>query len=197
MSFYTGTQMELLYSMPANGTAVTAAAQTQLTGTPTASNPSYQLPAYFFPNGQGGPGKTLLIKASGFFTTGTITSLTDVIELSFDSTINTHGTTIAKTGAITGTTLTSVTNGIRILDCWITCQQVGTTTNLVAAGQLNVGTGNNAATVANAAYNIGTPQTPATINNATAYFIELWNTWSVTTGSPTITCSQFMIFGCN
>jgi hypothetical protein len=194
MSFLTGTQMECLYSMPANATAVTAAAQTQLTGTPVASNPSYQLPAYFFPNGQGGPGKSLIIKAGGFFTIGT-TAVTDVIQLAFDSSINTFGIAVAKTGAFT--TTASVTNGAWFMDLNITCQQVGTTTNLISTGTLDWGTGNNAATAANVGYMVGSPNAAVVINNATPYFLEMWNTWNVTTGAPTITCNQFMVFGCN
>lgn len=197
MSGYTGTQTELLYSMPANGTAVTAAAITVLTGTPAASNPPYQLPSYFFPSGQGGPGKTLWIRAGGFFSTGTITSLTDVFTLGFDTTIGTLGTTLAKTGAITGTTLTSITNGAWLLDLTVACQQVGTTTNLISTGTLSIGAGNNASTTAAATYMVGSPNSAVAINNATAYYIEVFNTWSVTTGSPTITCNLFTIFGCN
>jgi hypothetical protein len=193
VSFITGTQMELLYCLPANCTAVTAAAQTQLNGTPAASNPPYQLPAYFFPNSTA-TGKHLRVTAGGFFTVGT-TAVTNVIELSFDSSINTHGITIAKTGAFT--TTASVTNGAFYFDCMITCQQVGTTTNLNAVGTLDWGTGANAATVANVGYMIGAPNTSAVINNATPYWIDLWNTWSVVTGSPTITLTQLNIYGCN
>jgi hypothetical protein len=197
MSGYTGTQMELLYAMPANGTAVTAAAATVLTGTPAASNPPYQLPSYFFPAGQGGPGKTLVIRAGGFFSTGTLTSLTDIITVGFDTAAGTLGITLAKTGAITGTTLTSITNGAWYLDVTCTCQQVGSTTNLISAGTLSIGAGNNAATTGAATYMVGTPNTPVVIVNSTAYFIEVFNTWSVTTGAPTITCNLFTIFGCN
>lgn len=194
MSFYTGTQVELLYCQPANGTAVTAAAQTVMTGTPAASNPPFQLPAFFFPSGQGGIGKHLRIVAGGFFTVGS-TAVTQTIELSFDTTAGTHGTAVAKTGAFT--TTANVTNGAWYLDLGITCQQVGTTMNLNALGEITWGTGNNAATVANAGYMMGAPNTSIALNNATAYYPELWSTWSVTTGAPTITCTQFNIYGCN
>lgn len=194
MSFLTGTQMELLYAMPSNGTAVTAAAQTQLTGTPTTTNPSPQLPAYFFPSGQGGPGKSVIVRAGGFFTVGG-TAVTNIIQIGLDATINTLGTAIAKTGAFT--TTANVTNGAWFLDCMITCQGVGTSATLDAVGTLDWGTGNNAATAVTATYMIGAPNTTFTFNNATPYYIELWNTWSATTGSPTITCTQFHIFGCN
>lgn len=197
MSGYTGTNTELLYSMAANGTAVTAAAITVMTGTPAASNPPYQLPAYFFPSGSGGVGKSLWIRAGGFFSTGTLTSLTDVFTLSFDTAAGTSNIAVAKTGAITGTTLTSITNGAWLLDLDIVCQQVGSTTNLISVGTLSIGAGNNATTTGAATYMIGSPNAAVAINNSTAYFIELFNTWSVTTGAPTITCNMFMIYGVN
>ena len=200
MSFYTGTQVELLYCQPANGTAVTAAAQTVLTGMPAASNPPYQLPAYFFPSGQAGIGKHLRITAGGFFSTGTITTLTYACALSFDTTKGTHGTDVAKTGAVpvnTTPAMTSITNGAWYLDCLITCQQVGTTMNLNALGTLDLGAANNATTTVNLGLMIGAPNSSIALDNSVAYFPELWWTWSVTTGAPTVTCSQFNIYGCN
>jgi hypothetical protein len=44
---------------------------------------------------------------------------------------------------------------------------------------------------------MGAPNSPMSLNNATPYYIDIWNTWSATTGSPTITLTNFMIFGCN
>jgi len=195
VSFYTGTQLELLHCQSANCTAVTAAAITVLTGTPAASNPPYLLPAYFFPTTYG-VGKHLRITGGGFFTVGT-TAVTQTIELSFDPTAGsrTGAITIAKTGAFT--TTASVTNGAWYFDCLITCQQVGSTTNLNAFGTLDWGTGNNAGTVINAGYMVGAPNTSAAIVHSTAYFPELWSTWSAVTGTPTITCTQLNIYGCN
>lgn len=205
MSFVTGTQVEQLYAMPASCTAVTAAAQTVLTGTPTATNPHYMLPAYFFQSGGGGAagvGKHLRITAGGFFSTGTLVTVTDVIQLAFDPTPGTLGTAIAKTGAfaMTATTLAGITNGAWYLDCLITCQTVGkgaTATLVNALGTLDMGGGNNATTTANAGYMIGSPNANIGIDQSVPYAIELWNTWSVTTGAPTITCTQLNIYGCN
>lgn len=194
MSFLTGTQSEVLYCQPANCTAVTAAAQTVLTGTPAASNPPYLLPAYFFASGQGGVGKAIHIAAGGFFSTGTA-AVNMTLQLAFDTTAATFGTAVAKTGAFAAGT--SVTNGAWFLDVFITCQQVGTTMNLNAVGSLDWGTGNNAATASAAGYMVGAPNTSIALANATAYFPELWATWSATTGAPTITCSQFLIEGLN
>ncbi len=93
MSFYTGTQSELLYSMPASATAVTAAAATVMSGTST-TNPAYQLPAYFFPN-NGGIGKSLLLKGGGVFTIGT-TAVTDIFQVGFNTTAGTGTPVLAR-----------------------------------------------------------------------------------------------------
>ena len=71
MSFLTGTQTELLYAMPASGSAVTAAVITVMSGS-TAANPAYALPANFFSSQTGTtPGKSLLLKGGGSWATAT------------------------------------------------------------------------------------------------------------------------------
>jgi hypothetical protein len=44
---------------------------------------------------------------------------------------------------------------------------------------------------------IGTPQTAVTLNPTLGYYIELFNQWNVTTGAPTITMTNYLIFGLN
>jgi hypothetical protein len=44
---------------------------------------------------------------------------------------------------------------------------------------------------------IGAPQTAVTFNTLTAYYIEVSNTWSVVTGAPSITLTNYYIFGIN
>ena len=193
MSFLTGTQCELLYAMPANGPAVTAASITRLSAGSSATNPPYFLPAYFFPDTYG-VGKSLMIRGAGFFTIGT-TAVTDIITVALDTTAGTAGTTIAATGAFT--TTASVTNGAFKFDIDITCTDVGTSAVLNATGLLHWGTSNNAATTANTGYMIGAPNAGVAFSNATGYFIEVFNTWSATTGAPTITMTNFTIWGLN
>jgi hypothetical protein len=203
VSFITGTQTELLYAMPASSTAVTAAAQTLLSAN-AAANPAYQLPAGFFaPQSGNGPGKSLLLKGGGVFSVGT-TAVTDVFTVAIDATAGTYANTIAKTGAFT--TVASVANGAFEFELMLTATAVGTSGSLNGVGHLLWGPANNAAAPSQSAYSatlsgqpimIGTPQTPVSFNNTSAYYLELFNTWSSTTGASTITLTNFLIFGLN
>jgi hypothetical protein len=202
MSFLTGTQTELLYAMPASASAVTAASQTLLSAS-TTTNPAYQLPAYFFPNTYG-VGRSLLIKGGGWFTVGS-TAVTNVFQVAFDNpTQGTLGTVVAKTGAFT--TVASITNGAFDFEVLLTCTGVGTAATANAVGHMHWGPANNAVTVTQSTYSatlsgqpmmIGAPQTAVAFDNSKAYWIELFNTWNVTTGAPTITLTNFFIFGIN
>ena len=210
MSFYTGTQVECLYAMPASGPAVTAAAATVMSGT-TAINPPYALPLGFFQQQSGsGPGKSLLVKGGGWFTVGS-TAVTTIFQIGLNSTAGTG--TIAlpfgKTGTMT--TLASQSNCGFMFEVLVTSTSPGfgaTTTALNAVGKFEIGNANNAATATWGTtsatstaqiygYMIGTPQTAVAPVPTTQYFVECSNTWSVTTGAPTITLTNFMIFGLN
>jgi len=207
VSFLTGTQCELLYAMPASGAAVTAAVATTMSGT-TAANPPYVLPGGFF-NPQGGtsPGKSLLLKGGGSWATPTA-ARTTVFTAALDPTANstTSQIVLAKTGTLT-TVITSATAAFDFeIMVTLTAQGVGATAgSLNAVGWVEYGIANNAAAGTFGTYGannasrfmIGTPQTAVTFNTLTPYYLELFNTWDATTNAPTITLTNFMIFGLN
>jgi hypothetical protein len=210
MSFITGSQVECLYSMPASGAATTAAAATIISGT-TAANPPYQLPGGFF-NPQTGttPGKALYIKGGGWFSVGS-TAVTTIFQLGLNTTAGTGTPAIVlgKTGTLT--TLASQTNCEFHFEMWLTATVLGvgaTAAGFNQIGTFEVGNANDAATATFGttattstaqiySYMLGTPQTAKTFNTLTAYYIEASNTWSVTTGAPTITLTNYYIFGIN
>jgi hypothetical protein len=209
MSFLTGTQVECLYSMPASGAATTAAAATVISGT-TAANPPYGIPAGYFTMQEGTkPGKAIYIKGGGWFSVGS-TAVTDIIQVGFNTTANTGAIAVPlKTGTLT--TLASQTNCEFMFEVWatMTAQGVGATATTVnAIGKFEIGNANNAATgtfgttaATSTAqiygYMIGTPQTALTFDNSVKQYVEVSNTWSVVTGAPTITLTNFYIFGLN
>jgi len=206
MSFYTGTQCELLYAMPAAAPSVSATATTSILSANSATLLPYQLPAAFFTQQSGGGvGKSLLMKGGGFFTLG---ATADVLTLAFymDTTAGTPLTLMASTGGITP--VVSITNGCWEFELLVTCSALGSGANskLNAVGHVFMGPGNNAgaATFASAAATsaagvamIGAPQTGVTITNTNAYYLDVYASWSATTNSPTITMSNFLIFGLN
>lgn len=207
MSFYTGTQVECLYSMPASGPAVTAAAATVMSGT-TAANPPYALPLGFFQQQSGGgAGKSLLIKGGGSWSSATA-ARTTVFQIGLNSTAGTG--TIALPFGKTGVITTFITAAVAAFEfeVMVTATSPGfgsTTSALSAVGHVEYGIANNAATGTIGTYStnnasrflIGTPQTPVAPVPTTQYFVECSNTWDAITNAPTITLTNFMIFGLN
>jgi hypothetical protein len=205
VSFLTGTQCELLYSMPASGSAVTAAVITVMSGS-TAANPAYALPANFFsPQTGTAPGKALLLKGGGSWATATA-ARTTAFTVGLDTTAGTLGITLAKTGTLT--TVVQATAAAFDFEVMVTmtAQGVGATAGtLNAVGWVEYGVANNAATGTFGTYSsnnasrfmIGTPQTAVTFNTLTSYYLEVFNTWDATTNAPTITLTNFYVFGLN
>ncbi len=206
MSFLTGTQAELLYSMPASGSAVTAAAATVMSGS-TAANPAYALPANFFsPQTGTTPGKALLLKGGGSWATPTA-ARTTIFTAALDTTAGTlSAIVLGKTGTLT-TVITSATAGFNFeLMVTMTAQGVGATAGtLNTVGWVEYGIANNAATGTFGTYSsnnasrfiIGAPQTAVTFNTLTSYYVEVFNTWDATTNAPTTTLTNFYVFGLN
>jgi hypothetical protein len=205
MSFYTGTQCELLYAMPTASAAVTASGQTIMSKGSAAA--PYVLPANFFvQQSGGGPGKSIELKGGGFFTVGT-TAITDVIQFALDSTPGTYnaGGLFASTGTLT--TLVSITTGVFFFDILVTAQVMGTSGTLSAVGTMNFGAGGAAETFGtngstlstfNQSVVVGLPATGVTsFSTQTSYAVEIFNTWSAATGGPSITLTNFYVFGLN
>lgn len=207
MSFVTGTQAELLYAMPASGAAVTAAAAAILSGT-TAANPPYGLPPNFFSQASGnGPGKSLLIKGGGWYTVGT-TAVTDIIKIGLNTTQNTASiaVTLGATGA--WTTVISQSNVAFAFElmCTLTVPgKAGTNCSMNSVGTLLIGQANNAANPTLQTVGaqwatpimIGAPQTAVAFDPTVTQYVEVSNQWSVTTGAPTATLTNFYVLGLN
>jgi hypothetical protein len=206
ISFYTGTQVELLYAMPASGAAVTAAAATVMSGT-TAANPPYALPLGFFQQQSGGgAGKSLLIKGGGWWSAATAARTTN-FQIGLNSTAGTGAIALpfGKTG-----TLTTVVTTLALFDFEVlvtaTSPGFGATTSVLnALGWVEYGVGNNAATGTFGTYSsnnasrfmIGTGSVPINPVPTTQYFVECSNTWDAVTNAPTITLTNFLVFGLN
>jgi len=192
--------------MPAAAPSVSATATTSILSANSTTLLPYQLPAAFFTQQSGGgTGKSLLIKGGGFFTLGS-TADTVTIAMYMDTTAGTQLTLMAQSGAITP--VVSITNGCWEFEILVTCSALGSGANskLNAVGHIFWGPGNNAAaptfasagaTSAAGVTMIGAPQTGVTITNTNAYFLDLYAWWSATTGSPTITLTNYLIFGLN
>lgn len=201
------TQCELLYAMPASGPAVTAAVATTLSGT-SAANPAYALPLGFFNQmSGGGAGKSLLVKGGGFWATPTALR-TMIFQVGLNSTVNTGAIALpfGKTGIIT--TVATTANASWNFEMLVTCTspgQSGTASALNCTGWVEYGIGANAAAGTIGTYGtnnlsrfaLGNPAVAVAPIPTTQYWLECSNTWDATTNAPTITMTNFMIFGLN
>jgi hypothetical protein len=205
MTFFTGNQVECLYAMPASGAATTAAVATVMSGT-TAANPAYQLPTGFFSQQMGsGASRSLLIKGGGWWQTPTATRTTN-FQIGLNTTVNTGAIALlfGKTGTLTTVITTNQQNWcFEVLVTCTTPGQSATAGTLNAVGWVEYGNGNNVAAGTIGTYTsnnasrflIGTPQTGVAWVPTTPYWLECSNTWDATTNAPTITLTNFMIFG--
>jgi hypothetical protein len=199
MSFYTGTQAELLYCMPATGASVTSTVSTAstavLTPAAAAATQPFQLPSYFFPN-TGGIGKSVMIQGGGVLLNGPATQ-TARFALYLDTAINVQGTLLCATGAFSpfGTTVSQT--GAFFFHVLITATSIGTTCTLNTVGKMDIGQAGNTATNTTTATMLMNSSTQPTINNATAYYIEMFANFGATTTTQAVTLTNFYVWGLN
>ncbi|SRR5258707_3299370 len=194
MSFYTGTQAELLYSLPVAVTKNTYTAQAVMSAL-AASAPVAAIPAGFFGSVPNGVGRGVLLKAAG--TIATTSAATFSLALGLDSAAGTPAntvtcfTTVAPTAAVTAQW---------DLEVWYTAQAVGLSggTTVQVNGkyqQSTVATGG--------ALQSASPWTAMFAGSLTGllasnqYFVELLGTWSASAAGNTTTIQQMFLFGLN
>jgi hypothetical protein len=201
MTFFTGTQTEVLYCMPASGATLATTTGTVLSGNST-SNPPYQLPAL---NALWGApsyavGRAIKVIARGVFDSSAASNMT--IGCYLDPTQNSTSAqiTLAATGALSWP---ATTTGNFELEFDIVVQSIGvgtTACNLVTGGLLSVGIGANASATAASTYMVGNTNSAGTVtaigvNPATSYYLEIWATQAATTRTTQLT--QFLVYGQN
>lgn len=198
MTFFTGTVSEVIYSMPAAGTALASSVtKTVISSTGSATLPAFQLPTPLWQPSYA-VGRALRITAGGTFgTTGTPTLQ---IWVYVDTTQGTAGTILAATGAFTSPS--GVTNGSWYLNLDLNSTTQGLSSNVYTQavytnGYLSLGTANNAATAAATTYMIGTPQATVSYNPLATNYVEVWAQWGTSSASNTIQCTEFMVAGLN
>jgi hypothetical protein len=198
ISFLTGTQAELLFSMPANGAAVsgtvttgTAALITPIGG---ATTPAFFLPAYFFGDTYG-VGKSILIQGGGTLANGATTE-TLQLGIYIDTTIGTPGTALCRTGAFSPFGASTAQTGAFFFEALITATSVGTAATLNAVGRVFTGQAGTTGTAAGSVFLMGSGTQP-TFNNSSGYFIELYASFGATTTSQTVTLTNMLVWGLN
>jgi hypothetical protein len=194
VSFFTGTQTELLYTLAAAVTKNTYTTQAILSA-PTATAPVATIPAGYFMNPPAsGPGKAVYLKAWG--TIANTSAATFSPALGIDPTPGTiaNATTIAAAVAPTAAT-TTVWN----VEIWITARAVGQTggMTLQVDGRWIQEATASAAAPAASALATGFTASVTGLQGGLAYSLELLGTWSASSASNTTTLNQMLVFGLN
>jgi hypothetical protein len=198
MTFLYGTNMELLYSLPAIGVTQSSSVATVLNT--AATSPPFQLPALQnIWSLSALAGKGLMIVAAGGYDDASANTLT-TLRLSLDSAAGTTATNIVAEAGFSN--FTGAATWAWETQTWLTCTGAiaSTASTWYSNGTFTIGPGNNPTGTAQTimwgqpAIAAGIP-TAMTIPTQTAFFVDLVGQWQV---SPTaMVCTQFLVFGLN
>ncbi len=192
MSFYSGTQAELLYTLPATLTKNTYTTEAAFTGV-AGTNTVCSIPAGYFLNDNPNPiGRMLHYKAMG--TIGNTAAATFVINLGLDTTA---GTKANATAVMTATAPPVAAGAPWFLDAFFTCTAYASTTfTLQLTGNFRMES-SNAGAAGSGPLCTGFSASITGLVPTTQYFIELFGTWSASSASNTTTVQQVMLWGLN
>ena len=193
MSFITGTQCELLYTLTSAITKNTYTTQAAFTGV-LGTNTVCTLPPGWLLNDSPNPvGRSLYLKMMG--TTATTSAATLAVALGLDPTAGTINQSITVAGALAPTA--SVTCPFT-MEAWYTCTAFLTST---ATFQVNgtwrvesVASGGVPTTSAQCSAFTGTH---SGIDPRVANYIEVFGTWSASASGNTTTVQQMFLYGLN
>lgn len=195
MSFYTGTQTELLYTLPAAVTKNTYTTQAIMSAL-AASAPVATIPANYFINPPAsGPGKALFLKALG--TIANTASATFALGLGIDPTPGTiaNAQALSTTIAPPGGTTTCEFH----IEAWITARVVGQTGGMTLQidGSFVMDATGTGGTPSASSLRSGFGVSVTGLQGQLAYSLELLGTWSASSASNTTTLNQMFLFGLN
>lgn len=193
MSFITGTQCEVLYSL---NTAITKnnysaiAAYTGVLGTNTVCS----IPAGFFIGLNPNPvGRALYLKAFG--------TIANTAAATFANAINVNPTAGTSTGNITINTAYTPTASVTagwFLEAWITCTAyLSSTMTLQCNGDVTYMTIASGGLVSTAPSQQVWNGTFTSLDPRVQQYVELFGTWSVANAANTTTVQQMMLLGLN
>lgn len=193
MSFYTGTQMETLYTLPAAVTKNTYTTEAVFSAL-GASAPLPSIPAGFFGAVPNGVGRSLWLHAEG--TIATTSAATLAVNLGVDSTAGTKANAVAIMAA---TAPVAAITAPWHLDAWITAQAVGTTggMTLQVNGRWTMEGVASGGVASAGALNSGFAANLTGLLSTSTYYLELFGTWSVSAAGNTTTLQQLLLFGLN
>ena len=192
MSFFTGTQSELLYVLPASvtkNTFTTEAAISSVAGTTALCS----LPPGYFNDVPNAVGRSLYLHAEGII--ANTAAATFALNLGLDTTAGTKANSVTVNAAYTPTA--SVTAPFH-LDAWYTCTAFATSTfSMQVNGRIvyeSVAAGGAPTTSSQAS---GFQASITGMDPRVQFYIELFGTWSASSASNTTTLHQMLLTGMN
>lgn len=193
MSFVTGTQAELLYSLTTAITKNTYTTQAAFSGV-LGTNTVCALPAGWLLNDNPNPvGRALYLQAWG--TVATTSAATFAVALGMDPTAGTINQSISVAGALAPTA--AITAPWRF-EAWYTCTAFATSTaTFQVNGMWRVESVASGGVPTTTAVSSGFAGTHAGINPAATNYIEIFGTWSASAAGNTTTLQQMLLWGLN
>lgn len=194
MSGITGTQTELLYSLPAPVTKNTYTTQAVISAL-AASAPVARVPGGFFQENPNPIGRSLYLKALGTIANAA-TGYTFSPALGLDSTAGTPANT---TTIYAATAPTASTTCLWDMEAWITCTAFGETAGMTwqVNGAWHQTPGASGVALSAAALESQFNATVTGLTPSTTYYVELCGTWSSSSASATTTVQQLLLWGLN
>lgn len=193
MSFYTGTQAELLYSLPTAVTKNTYTAIAAITGV-AGTNTLCSIPAGFLLNDSPNPiGKASLLEIFG--TIATTSAATFAANLNINPTVATSTGNVAVAGALAPTAATTCPFHLR---AYITCSAFATSTSTYQInGVWRVESVASGGVPTAAAQCSGFSGSIASLDPRVAQYVELFGTWNASAAGNTTTVQQMFLWGLN
>lgn len=193
MSGVTGTQAELLYTLPASITKNTYTTQAAYTGV-LGTNTVCSIPAGWLLNENPNPvGRCLYLKVFGTIATTSAATFANAINV--NSSAGTATGNIVINTAYTPTA--SVTAGW-FLESWFTCTAFATSTfTLQCNGNITYNTIASGGAVSTAPSQQVWNGTFTGLDPRVTQYVELFGTWSASAAGNTTTVQQMLLFGLN
>jgi hypothetical protein len=191
MSYITGTQTELLYSLSASVTKNTYTTQAVMSAV-AGTTPVCSVDPRFFREAPNPVSRALLVKAEG--TIGSVSSPTFALALGWDTTVN----SIANSITVMAATTTSATTVPFHFEALYTCTAYATSTmTLQVNGYFKMEAVASGGVASASALSVGFSGTVSAVDPRVLSYIELFGTWSVSSASNSTILQQMWLFGLN
>lgn len=193
MSGYTGTQAELLYTLPAVVTKNTYTAEAAYSGVLGTNTVCSIPPGYFAMDNPYPVGRALHLKAMG--TIANTAAATFAVNLGLDPTAGTKANAVAMHTALTPTAAVTAT---WMLEAWYTCTAYATSTvSLQVNGTFRYESVASGGAGGTGAQTGGFSGALTGVDPRVQLYIELFGTWSASNAANTTSLQQMLLFGLN